>query len=423
MLQSGISYNDTGKPKFFRQAGRNIARFLLPEKIENKFLGSKEDEKFLNRYNNNNVPSYAEIKYSLDNNEISRERAEELINRRYKLDILQADSEYRDVRNRNIGQGIVDIGSAAIPVGAGATVTSLGAKALRPLMGKKIGGMVTRGAAGGAIGGSIHGLGTGFVNEDVNPFIQGAIEAGAGLGLGGLGAYGLGKIAQRLDARKILNNNHLQAQYFDDYVEGLSNNSTLGKRSLLDKALANYRGLVNGAGINAGIGYFDKGNPLHEAQLQIINETNPAPDSYHTWIRTADDIHNFEDTLKPPYFDPDFIGNDFDPSYSWDMAQNAIRNGEIDIYSSYPIKEGVFVTPSPMEAQSYSGTGKIYNKRVPLADVAWIEATQGQYAPVRKNNLYENLINTQPQENIRKEIPPYKESFLYKKLQAKKKLE
>lgn len=200
-------YNKSKNPvrNFFRQAGRNTARFLLPKKIENKFLGSKEDEEFLNRYNNNNVPSYAEIKYSLDNNEISRERAEELINRRYKLDILQADSEYRDVRNRNIGQGIVDIGSAAIPVGAGATVTSLGAKALRPLMGKKIGGMVTRGAAGGAIGGGIHGLETGFVNEDVNPLIQGAIEAGAGLGLGGLGAYGLGKIAQRLDARALKN--------------------------------------------------------------------------------------------------------------------------------------------------------------------------------------------------------------------------
>ena len=35
-----------------------------------------------------------------------------------------------------------------------------------------------------------------------------------------------------------------------------------------------------------------------------------------------------------------------------------------------------------MEAESYSGNGRVYSKTVPLTDVAWIDPTQGQYAPV-----------------------------------------
>ena len=137
---------------------------------------------------------------------------------------------------------------------------------------------------------------------------------------------------------------------------------------------------------------YDSANPRHRLQAELINKHNPAPDSYHTWVRNADDIYNFEDTLKPPQFDPDFIGNDFDPSYTWDMAQNAIKNGEMEVYSSYPIKKGVFVTPSSMEAQAYAGNGKIYSKKVPLDDVAWIDERQGQYAPIDKEYM-ESVFN------------------------------
>lgn len=138
---------------------------------------------------------------------------------------------------------------------------------------------------------------------------------------------------------------------------------------------------------------YDSKNPLHRQQADLINKYNPAPDSYHTWIRNADDIYNFEDTLKPPNFDADFIGNDFDPSYTWDMAQDAIKNGQIDVYSSYPIDKGVFVTPSTMEAGSYAGNGKVYHKRVPLKDVAWIDERQGQYAPIKEESLYNKLVD------------------------------
>ena len=115
-----------------------------------------------------------------------------------------------------------------------------------------------------------------------------------------------------------------------------------------------------------------------ERQMQIIQEGNPAPDEYHTWIRRVSDIKTFAETLA----DPDWSdGGDFDPSYTWDMAQEALNSGEITVYSSYPIEAGTFVTPSRMEAESYSGTGRVYEQTVPLDDVAWIDPTQGQYAP------------------------------------------
>lgn len=114
-------------------------------------------------------------------------------------------------------------------------------------------------------------------------------------------------------------------------------------------------------------------------QNTIIQNTNPMLDEYHTGIRGVEDIYTFEETLKNGDFEE---GEDFDPDYTWSMAQTALKSGNIKVYSSYPIKQGVFVTPSKMEAMSYSGKGKIYEKTVNLDDVAWIDPTQGQYANV-----------------------------------------
>ncbi len=64
------------------------------------------------------------------------------------------------------------------------------------------------------------------------------------------------------------------------------------------------------------------------------------------------------------------------------MVKDALNSGKIMVYSSYPIEQGIFVSPSKMEAESYSGTGKVYSKEVNLTDIAWIDPTQGQYAKV-----------------------------------------
>ncbi len=120
---------------------------------------------------------------------------------------------------------------------------------------------------------------------------------------------------------------------------------------------------------------------LKQQQLDIILNSNPAGNETATWIRNVEDIKTFEETLQ----DSDWEGwekTGFDPDYDANMVREALNTGKITIYSSYPIEQGIFVTPSKMEAESYSGTGKVYSKEVNLDDVAWIDPTQGQYAKV-----------------------------------------
>lgn len=122
-----------------------------------------------------------------------------------------------------------------------------------------------------------------------------------------------------------------------------------------------------------------------DTQNHIIQNANPVEDDYHTWIRNAGDVHSFAEVLN----DSDWNGMDFDPDYTWDMAQRALQTGEITVYSSYPIGTlGGFVTPSRMEAEGYAGNGEVYSKTVNLDDIAWIDPTQGQYAPTQNGGIY-----------------------------------
>lgn len=120
---------------------------------------------------------------------------------------------------------------------------------------------------------------------------------------------------------------------------------------------------------------------LKQKQLEIIQNTNPAEDIYHTWVRSIDDIKTFEETLNDSDYKEYFeAGEDFDETYTAEMAKEALETGKITVYSSYPIEQGIFVSPSKIEAESYAGNGIVYSKEVNINDVAWIDPTQGQYA-------------------------------------------
>ena len=121
------------------------------------------------------------------------------------------------------------------------------------------------------------------------------------------------------------------------------------------------------------------------AQFEVIQNSNPADDGYHTWIRSADEIRTFAETLNDPEWS-DYA--EFDPDYTREMADKALKSGIIRVYSSYKISDGVFVSPSRMEAESYSGDGNVFSKTVRVDDVAWIDPTQGQYAPIRNRERY-----------------------------------
>ncbi len=116
---------------------------------------------------------------------------------------------------------------------------------------------------------------------------------------------------------------------------------------------------------------------LKQKQLDIINKSNPAPDDNHTWIRSTDDIKTFNEAF---FEDGEYSG--MDPDFTEDMAQKSIDSGKITVYSSYPIEDGTFVSPSKMEASQYAGgdESKLYSKTVNIDDVAWIDGAEGQYA-------------------------------------------
>ena len=85
-----------------------------------------------------------------------------------------------------------------------------------------------------------------------------------------------------------------------------------------------------------------------QTQLDIILKTNPMLDDYHTGIRKVEDIKTLGESVEEARSEAEKYGDDewsAYPDITNDMLQNALETGEITIYSSKPIKNGVFVTP------------------------------------------------------------------------------
>ena len=137
-----------------------------------------------------------------------------------------------------------------------------------------------------------------------------------------------------------------------------------------------------------------------QKQLDIILRTNPHNDDLgtHTWIRTISDIKTYDEVWEE---EGEIYG--ITPDFSKEDVMNALKTRKMMVYSSYPIENGIFVTPSRMEAANYSGNGKVYSKMVDLDDVAWIDTIQGQYAKVSENIMqyYGNCdtVRSMPKEN------------------------
>lgn len=111
---------------------------------------------------------------------------------------------------------------------------------------------------------------------------------------------------------------------------------------------------------------------LKEMQLSMILDSNPVDGNVSVWIRDVDDILTFKEAMtEDELIDPDFTEDD---------VAECLRSGKVTVYSSKPITNGNFVSPSKLEASAYSGDGSIYCATLKLTDVAWIDCTQGQVA-------------------------------------------
>lgn len=122
-----------------------------------------------------------------------------------------------------------------------------------------------------------------------------------------------------------------------------------------------------------------KNSPKNKVeQYNIIQENNPMMDDYHTGIRSPKDIKTFDEVIDD---EESFVWGDF----SQEDARKALETGYIDIYSSKQIGQGTFVSTSKIQAEEYAGGSgsKVYHKKVPLNEVAWINGDEGQYAKIK----------------------------------------
>jgi hypothetical protein len=90
------------------------------------------------------------------------------------------------------------------------------------------------------------------------------------------------------------------------------------------------------------------------------------------------------------------------------VAQKRLKIGTIRIYSSYPIKNGVFVSTSYQQALDYADgdKSKVHSRLSSINSVAWINGDEGQYAKTSKStttsedirySLTDELSSTQNQ--------------------------
>ena len=161
--------------------------------------------------------------------------------------------------------------------------------------------------------------------------------------------------------------------------------------------------------------------PHKQKQYDILQKTNPMLDEYHTGIRQPGEIKTWNEAMQDAEQDGE--------GYSWgdfskEDAEKTLKNNSIKIYSSYPIKNGVFVSTSFDQAKHYAGGdgSKVYSKTINPDEVAWINVDEGQYAKVdtkysKENNEWASYVESSfkdkplTQSNTGKKLSKKQEQF------------
>lgn len=206
--------------------------------------------------------------------------------------------------------------------------------------------------------------------------------------------YNVGKMQQAQKNRSKSTNSELKGSNGSDTANSriASNNSIPQTQENVNSDTTNYS--MQESENNSGS--FNLSENHKEQQNKIIQENNPIDKALgeHTWINSADDIKTYQEAIE------EFGGIDnITPDFTADDVKKALDTGKMTVYSSYPIEQGTFVTPSKMEAQSYAGKSQVYSKEVSLSDVAWIDEVQGQYANVnekysKQNNNWQDYLES-----------------------------
>lgn len=120
--------------------------------------------------------------------------------KKHEEQIRQIEREHTKKMAKLYGGAALQIGSAFIPGTLGLKLAGGAIKGLAPIVGRKIAQNVATGVTSGLASGAVEGLGRGLM-ENQNPLKTMATDSLAGGLLGGLGSYGLGKLAQKLNTQ------------------------------------------------------------------------------------------------------------------------------------------------------------------------------------------------------------------------------
>lgn len=201
----------------------------------------------------------------LKDENLTREQKNQAINKYFEDYRKEIDNELNKyILRQNIGTAI-EIGSAALPIGAGAKATEIGYKLVEPIAkqyGKKVAERIGQGIVGGTAAGAVHGLGSSIANPDKNPIAEILKDTAGGTLAGGLGSVGLSKAEQYLSGKslqKLANSNNLSREqlkllrnkakdYYNNYINSTSvfrkdigkiNFGTIGIKEQVSKGLHN----------------------------------------------------------------------------------------------------------------------------------------------------------------------------------------
>lgn len=147
----------------------------------------------------------------------------------------------------------------------------------------------------------------------------------------------------------------------------------------------------------------EEATPFKRAQYELIQKTNPMFDEEHVGIRSPKDIKTFEECIRDADEDSVFVWGD----YTKEDAIRDLKRNKVRVYSSYAIKNGVFVSTSYRQALDYAGNDptKVHSKEVNPSKIAWINGDEGQYAsvsiaPTSKGNIKYSKFDSGEYENF-----------------------
>lgn len=280
------------------------------------------------------------------------------------------------------------LGLITAPIGTTATLTSGIARPLMPFLGKKIGQNVAQGIGSGLTGGAVEGFGRGLIEKE-NPLKTMAQDSVIGGTLGGFGGYGLGRIAKNLQKQKILNNADNSAMldnFFNDYVDGLSNKT---------KPLAEYRGLKQGInGGNSGE-LFDINGHLNIDDFDFTYNQLPRSNKHNYHVYTIEEnklpkeiVSRLKQAERKPYNENYYL-----------TKGGEVRSG---LYNNQWTKQAV--------NNAIYKYNKHFNKKS-LKEIANTDEVKNFH---KQNNL---SFNVEPETNIIEELQIYK-SPVYNKRQS-----